>query len=212
MSKLRVPTGTTSHICHVRILDSSATDGSGLTGVLYNSAGISAYYVRPGDATATAITLADITTLGTYVSGGFKEYDATNMPGIYEIHIPNTAFASGADQVVVMMKGVTNMADLSLEIELYDDPVIRKNVALSNIEFLMVDSSDKTTPKTGLTVTGQRSLDGGAFGAVSGAIAEVGNGIYQFDAAAADMNGNIITFKFTATGAETAFISIRAIG
>jgi hypothetical protein len=87
-----------------------------------------------------------------------------------------------------------------------------KNVALSDIEFLMVDATDFATPEPGLTVSGTRSLDGGAFGAVTGTIAEVANGIYQFDASAADMNGTIITFRFTATGAADRFLTIRTTG
>jgi len=83
------------------------------------------------------------------------------------------------------------------------------NRALSDIEFNMVDASDFATPKTGLTVTGERSIDGGAYASVTGAIAEVGSGTYQFDAAADDMNGVIITFKFTATGAADSFLTIR---
>ena len=83
----------------------------------------------------------------------------------------------------------------------------QQNQALSNIEFLMVDSTDHVTVETGLTVSGQRSIDGGAFASVSGSIAEVGSGIYQFDAAAADMNGRFITFRFTATGADDRFVS-----
>jgi len=76
-----------------------------------------------------------------------------------------------------------------------------QNVALSNIEFLFVAATDHVTPVTGATtISGTRSIDGGAFAAVSGTIAEVGNGIYQFDALAADMNGGIITFRFIATG------------
>lgn len=84
-----------------------------------------------------------------------------------------------------------------------------KNTAYNNIEFLMVDSADHVTPKTGLTVSGQRSIDGGAFAAVTGAIAEVGSGIYQFDAAAADMNGDEITLLFTAAGADNCYLTIR---
>ena len=45
-----------------------------------------------------------------------------------------------------------------------------------------------------------RSVDGGAFGAGTGTgPAEVANGIYQYDASAADMNGGTIMFRFTAT-------------
>lgn len=86
---------------------------------------------------------------------------------------------------------------------------IPKNALFNNIEFLMVDETDFATPETGLTVTGQRSINGGAFAGVSGAIAEVGNGIYQFDALAADLNGDVITFKFSSAGAADTFLTIK---
>ena len=76
-----------------------------------------------------------------------------------------------------------------------------QNAAFNNIEFLFVAASDHVTPVTGAgTMAVTRSIDGGAFGAGTGTgPAEVGNGIYQYDASAADMNGGIITFRFTAT-------------
>lgn len=83
------------------------------------------------------------------------------------------------------------------------------NTALSDIPFLMVDATDHVTPETGLTVTGERSLDGGAFAAVSGSISELSDGMYSFDAAAADMNGAICIFRFSATGAADTFMTIR---
>lgn len=86
---------------------------------------------------------------------------------------------------------------------------IAKNTAHSDIEFLMVSASDHFTPKTGLTVTGTRSIDGAAFTSVDGTIAEVANGIYQFDAVAADLNGEIITFRFIATAADDRFITVK---
>lgn len=83
------------------------------------------------------------------------------------------------------------------------------NQAFDNIEFLMVDSTDHVTPETGLTPTGQRSIDGGAFGAVAGSIAEIGVGIYQFDATAADMNGGTIMFRFSDAAADDTFVFIK---
>ena len=75
------------------------------------------------------------------------------------------------------------------------------NTAYSDIEFLFVAASDHVTPVTAASGTAvTRSIDGGAFGAGTGTLAEVGNGIYQYDASAADMNGAIITFRFTGTG------------
>ena len=89
-----------------------------------------------------------------------------------------------------------------------DTVVPAKNVALPNIMVLMVLTSDHVTPATGLTVTGERSIDGGAFGGVSGTIAEVSNGMYQFDATQADMNGDSITFRFSSATADDTFLTI----
>jgi len=86
---------------------------------------------------------------------------------------------------------------------------IAKNAAYSNFEFLMVLTSDHVTPATGLTVTGERSIDGGAFSAVSGTIAEVSNGIYQFDALAADTNGDVITWRFLSATADDTFVTFN---
>lgn len=84
----------------------------------------------------------------------------------------------------------------------------QKNTAFSNLEFEMFDSTNHN-PTTGLTVTGEVSLDGGAYVAVSGSIAEVGNGTYQFDAAAGDMNGDFITFRFTASATDDTFVHVK---
>lgn len=85
---------------------------------------------------------------------------------------------------------------------------IRKNQALANFPFVMTDSTNDA-PATGLTVSVTRSIDGGAFaaGTVSN-IAETGNGAYQCDFGAGDLNGDTIIFRFTATGANDLFVSV----
>ena len=85
----------------------------------------------------------------------------------------------------------------------------QKNTALNDLTFLMVDETDFATPETGLTVTGRVSKDGGAFGAIAGSVAEISNGIYSVDAAAADMNADLLIFRFSATGAMDTFITIK---
>lgn len=85
---------------------------------------------------------------------------------------------------------------------------IQKNQAFANLEFLMVLASDHVTPAAGLTVTGQRSVDGGAFVAIAGTIAEVSAGIYQVDLAAADTNGDVITYRFSSATADDTFITV----
>lgn len=135
MAKLAVKRASTSKLVRVFIQDSSQTDGRGLTGLLFNSASLVAYYSKEGQSGATAITLATMT-VGTWASGGFKEVDATNMPGLYELGLPDAALSTG-NSVVIMLKGATNMVPVVLEIELdaYDpqDAVRLGLTALPNV-------------------------------------------------------------------------------
>jgi hypothetical protein len=78
--KLLKKLGSTSEIWQIFIRDSSSTTGAGLTGLTQASSGLTAYYHRDADTTATAITLVTMT-VGTFTSSGFKEIDSTNMPG-----------------------------------------------------------------------------------------------------------------------------------
>lgn len=87
---------------------------------------------------------------------------------------------------------------------------IKKNTALAAFEFFMADSADHVTGKTGLTVAGAVSIDGGAFGALTNTPAtEVANGIYKIDLAAADLNGTVLTLKFTSAGADATLVTIK---
>lgn len=95
--------------------------------------------------------------------------------------------------------------------DLLQEQGILKNAAFSNFEFLMVLASDGQTPATGLTVTGQRSIDGGAFASVGGTITEVSNGIYQFDALAVDTNGDVITWRFSSGTANDTFVTFKTV-
>ena len=83
-----------------------------------------------------------------------------------------------------------------------------KNTALSAFAFFMVDATDGYTPETGLSVTATRSIDGAAFASCANAVSEVANGVYKIDLAAADLNGNVIVLRFTASGARDRVITI----
>jgi hypothetical protein len=115
--KLIKAIGATSEIWQIFIMDSSSSTGAGLAGLVFNSAGLTAYYHRDTDTTATAITLVTMT-VGTFTSSGFKEIDATNMPGWYQFCPPNAALASGAKSCGFHLKGATNMAPLPIEVQL----------------------------------------------------------------------------------------------
>jgi hypothetical protein len=116
--KLFVTKATTSKTMLVFIQDSSSTVGAGLTGLAWNTASLSWYYYREGAGTGgTQVTLAT-QTIGTWATGGFIELDATEMPGWYEIGVPNAALATGVDFVGMVLKGATNMAQVNIEIQL----------------------------------------------------------------------------------------------
>jgi hypothetical protein len=170
--KLKLKRGTTSKILRVFIQDVTAA-AAGLTGLAYNSASLVAYYIREGDSSATAITLVSAT-VGTWVSGGFKEISSTNMPGWYELHLPNAALSSGAS-VSVMLKGATNMAQLPIEIEL--DAVDYQDAAgfgLSRLDISVASRMATYTQPTGfLAATFPATVSSYAGGAVASVSAGV---------------------------------------
>jgi hypothetical protein len=120
MAKLAIKKASTDVTTYVFIQDSSKTTGEGLAGLAYNTASLVASYVRPLG-TRQAITLATLAAADSaHSDGGFKEVDATNMPGVYRLDLPDAVCATGVNSVVVMLKGATNMSPVVLEIQLTD--------------------------------------------------------------------------------------------
>jgi hypothetical protein len=132
--KLKLARGTTSKTLKIFVQDDSQPAPAGLTGLSHNTSGLSWYYIREGDATATQVPLV-AATVGSYTSGGFQEVSATHMPGVYEIGVPDSALAQGAS-VVMMLRGAANMVPVLIEIELdavnYQDSVRAGLTALPN--------------------------------------------------------------------------------
>jgi hypothetical protein len=101
----------------------------------------------------------------------------------------------------------TNGTKLSQTVDLTTAQLaLKKNTAFPNFTFLMVDSSG--VPLTGLTVTSTRRIDAGSFAACANAATEVAYGMYTIDFANTDLNGAMITLRFTAAGASDRFIGI----
>ena len=202
------PVGSASIRIPVFIQNSAAGDGSGLTGLVYNTSGLTCYYWRgdAGNTGGTAVSLATAT-LGTFTSGGFVEKDSTNLPGEYEFGIPNAALASGAQWVVIGFFGNTiGLVNRIIAIQLVAQPVFAKDVAIANFPFVMYDSSG--APTTGLTVTGHVSINGGAFSALGASVSEIANGWYSVNIAAGEMNGATIALRFSASGAVDTDVTI----
>ena len=112
--------GATSQSIDIFIEDSSSTIGAGLAGLVFNSAGLAAYYRRGATGSATVIALATQTVGGAYSSGGFVEVQATNMKGVYRLDIPDAVLATGVDFITIDLYGATNMAPCIVRIELVD--------------------------------------------------------------------------------------------
>ena len=126
--------GQGSIILRCKIRDSSVSTGAGLTGLAYNSTGLRVSTIADNEASATVYTVAGstletITTLGTYAAptatkARIKQVDATNHPGIYELHIDDSRFsASNAKSLLVSISGATNAAECYFVVPLVDvDP------------------------------------------------------------------------------------------
>lgn len=118
--KREVPRGSTSVTDKIFVRDTSVTTKvQGLIDLAFDTAGMTLYYIREGDAAMTQVVLVTAT-VGTWSSGGFKKVDNTHAPGLVEIGYPDACFADGADTVTFFLRGATNMEDISWEITLTD--------------------------------------------------------------------------------------------
>jgi hypothetical protein len=126
--------GQGSVVLRIKILDSSVTTGAGKTGLTSASSGLIVAAIVDNEATTTAYTAAGstietIVTLGTYAAPTatkcrFKELDATNHPGVYELQFADARFAvASAKSLLVSISGATNAAQCDAVIPLRDlDP------------------------------------------------------------------------------------------
>jgi hypothetical protein len=89
----------------------------GATGLTFATSGLAAYYVRNQSA-PVAITLVTQTATGTWASGGFAEIDSSAVPGVYRLDVPNAAFAAGASDVTIVVRGAsgTNGAVMTVKL------------------------------------------------------------------------------------------------
>lgn len=192
--------GSTDQSIVLRALNNDGTPAASLS---HDTAGLALSYRRDG-ATATTITPAALTALDSaHADGGVEPIGN----GYFRLDLPDAALADGATGVLVY-GAATDIIIVGtyIQLERTSDPI--KNRAYSDITFLMVDNVNHSSAEPGLTVTAQVSKDGGALAAVTGTVTEIGNGAYGFDASAADMNANVVSFRFSNAAADDAFVTI----
>lgn len=131
------------------------------------------------------------TAAATPTTAGVPEVDVTHWTGVATVAGAIPAVAAGAS-------GGLPTADATNSVKVQSR--LKKNTALANFRFVMTDSTTDN-PATGKTVTVTRGIDGSAHSAGTlSAVSEIGNGEYRCDFAAADLNGNIVSFRATASG------------
>ena len=89
----------------------------GATGLTASTSGLAARYNRTRTA-SVSIPLVARTIAQAWTSGGFAEVDATNMPGVYRLDLPDAALAAGADDVTIVVRGAsgTNGAVMTVKL------------------------------------------------------------------------------------------------
>jgi hypothetical protein len=114
---VKIKRGSTSVRRLIFIADSSSTTGAGLANLTHSSSGLVWYYFAGDLSNEVQVSLVAPVGLGSWTSGGFIAVDNTNMPGWYEIGIPDAAI-DGGNEVAMQLRGAANMVPVNLYIEL----------------------------------------------------------------------------------------------
>jgi hypothetical protein len=158
---------------------------------------------------ATALGTADDATLAAIA--GLNNLSQAQVNAQADLAISDAALATASNLAAARVAIDAILADTGTDgvvISAADRGGIRKNTALANFEFVMTDAVNHN-PATGLTVAATRSIDGGALVAGTlGTVNELSNGIYRISFAAADLNGNVVSLRLTATGADDLVITL----
>ncbi len=128
MAKFLYKNGITGVVLRLFLLDTTSTSGAGKTGLTFSSSGLIIAAIADNEATATVYsaagsTVETITTLGTFAAPTatkcrFKEVDATNLPGVYEIQIADARWAVSNARSAIVGIQVTGAAPRHLEVQL----------------------------------------------------------------------------------------------
>lgn len=152
------------------------------------------------------VTQVDGATLGTHASG-LIGVDVRDIAGSAvstasaQLGVNLVSYATGQDPATLVLATPANKIATNASGRVAIQSGITKNVAFP-WAFLMVSSTDHTTPVTGLSVSAQRSLDGAAFGACANAVTELALGWYKLTLTTAEMNTGYTAVRATAAGAD----------
>lgn len=197
---ISVVQSVTSLIVRIKIYSQATAYPSGLTGLTSASAGLIIGTIADNEATTTAYTVAgstieSISTLGTYAAPTatkcrFKEADATNHPGVYELQFANARYATGGKYLLISIAGTTtNLVQSDAIIQLVTfDPYSTTNAV-----------------GTATSVTGSVGSVTGAVGSVTGNVGGVSGVTFPATVASpTNITAGTITTVTNLTNAPTA--------
>jgi len=110
-----------------------STDGTPLTGLLYNTASLTAYYKKGSVGAITALSLATQTATGAHSDGGFVLLSDTNYEGVYRFDISDTIVATGNDRASIVIRGAANLQPIVINIDLVDPINVASGVIEANV-------------------------------------------------------------------------------
>jgi len=165
MAKFSIARSATPNlVVRVFLQDSAVTTGAGKTGIVRTQADLKINVIRALSAASTnyvgGTSVEDITTLGTYAAPTsancrFKEIDATNLPGWYEIHLEQAAGGTAdASRFVSGMVRATGVAPCPFEVAL--DAVDRQDAVRMGMTALPNAAADAAG---GLPISDAGGLD-----------------------------------------------------
>lgn len=156
VSKVNFKNGLTSNKLRVFIPDTTSVLGGGKTGLTFSSAGLIISTIADNEATATTYTQAGstietISTLGTFAAPTatkcrFKEVDATNLPGVYEIQIADARFAvSSARSLIVSLPAVSGLGTGPIRAEIQLEAVDNQDATAFGVSRIDAAISSRST-------------------------------------------------------------------
>jgi len=139
--KRLIKAGATNQSLDLFVLDSSATDGSGLTGVTATTTSLACYYRVQPTGKATVLALVANSATGAHTDGGFAVIDGTNMPGWYRLDLHDTVVAN-TGMASLVVRGAASMAPVPIELQMVSfDPDDGVRLGLTSLPNAAADAA-----------------------------------------------------------------------
>jgi hypothetical protein len=167
----------------------------GVTGLTASTSGLSAYYNRTRTADVQ-IPLVARTIAQAWTAGGFAEVNASTMPGVYRLDLPDAAVAAGADDVTVVVRGASGTNGAVMTIKLSSGGLTAAQTAQAVLDAVASTHNNIGSigafiqDKTGYSLsTSQTFNTSGSVGSVAGNV--TGNVVGTVGGVAGNVTGNI---------------------